>query len=116
VLCRANCSVNGMTGTRARMVSPMTRPTPGAPQVFSHLSVPAPAAKPSTAATANSTSWQALRIFGGQAGLASAMAMIAHTTATSPATPMSPDGSRRASREKATRGRKERASDSGFMP
>jgi hypothetical protein len=115
VLCRANCSVNGITGITARMTSPMTRPTPAAAQVASHRSVPAFPVKPNTASTANSTNEVALRVLGGHRGRTATMAMTARTTAVSPATPTSPCGSSRARSEKAIRGRNDRISGSGFI-
>src|ERR1700722_1318625 len=115
VLLRANCSVNGITGTRARMTRPMTTPTPAAAQVASHRSVPALPVNPTMAAAVNSTREQALRILGGQTGRTATMATAAITAAVRPATPMSPCGSSRASTEKAMRGRNERTSSSGFM-
>ena len=85
---RANCSVNGMTGIRARMISPRMMPTPAPPQVASHRSSFLPRVKPRMAIRANSTSEQVLRIFGGQMGWLVKMAMRAITAAASPATPM----------------------------
>ena len=85
---RANCSVNGMTGIRTRMISPRMMPTPAPPQVASHRSSFFPRVKPRTAIRANSPSEQVLRIFGGQMGRLVRMAMTAVTAAASPAMPM----------------------------
>ena len=80
--------MNGITGTRARMISPRTMPTPAPPQVASHRSSALPRVKPRTAIRVNSTSEQALRIFGGQTGRLVMMAIRAISAAASPATPM----------------------------
>jgi len=116
VVSRANCSVNGMTGIRARMISPMMPEKAGASQVASQWSVPALEAKPTIVRMTSRISWEPVRIIGGQTGRCATMAMTATTAEISAATPKSWDGSRRASSEKATRGRNPRMSGSGFIP
>jgi hypothetical protein len=76
---------------------------PGPVEVASHLSSPAPVVKPATASPANSTSEQALMIFGGQTGRTVSMAMAAIRAAASAAMPKSPLGSSRDSKEKVIR-------------
>ena len=91
-------------------------PTPAPPQVASQRSSFLPRVNPRTAISANRTSEQVLRIFGGQMGWLVRMAIRAITAAASPATPMYPCGRNRASTENTTRGKKAKMSVSVFIP
>ena len=94
----------------------MPTPTPGAAQVYSHRSTAGPPTKPTIAMTPNSTAEPTLRIFGGHAGRAIAIATIVMATAISAlhATPLA--AIRVEISEKAIQGRNPVIRESGFMP